>query len=371
MRRMTDPEDYKSSAINSFRLAVELFNRPYDEGRVESVLIQLNHAFEMLLKGAILEQGGEIRDENGDGNTHGFETCVNFCRYGSRDNSSLICISEYEGAVLQALNQQRDFAEHEQVQINEGQLYLQSRQCVEIFAKVLENVYGEQLSEYLPERILPLATLRPVDIVDLIEEEVTKVEDLVSEGKAEAARQRVKSLESLERGLHDEGETPTQAEMDDRVSEIVGEEDLERAFPHLFSAITGEEDIGAGRRIQLGSDTGIPATYVPQDEIDEDTDAHLFTVKNFHDKYPLNPYQLRDKVREELEWDITWARCLAVMKEIGILNDNEYRRTEISTGHGSSRDGHSRKTVDRIVEAIEAGLDPDEAWEEHGDEVWS
>ena len=367
---MAKPENYKSSAVNSFRLAVELFNRPYDEGRVESVLIQLNHSFEMLLKGAILEQGGEVRDEDGDGNTYGFETCVNLCRYGSRDNSSLCCISESEGAVLHALNQQRDFAEHEQVQISEGQLYLQSRQCVEIFAKVLEEVFDERLSEHLPERILPLATLRPVDIVDLIEEEVSTIENLVNEDRVKAARQRVKSLESLERGLDDDGETPTQAEMDDRLSEIVDEENLEQAFPRLFSAISGEEDIGAGRRIQLGSDEGIPATYVPQEEIDNDTDAHLFTVKNLHDKYPLNPYQLRDRVREESDSDISWARCLAVMREIGILNDREYRRENISLGDGDSRDGHSRKTVDRIVEAIGAGVDPDEAWEKHGDDVW-
>lgn len=367
---MTEAARYKSSAVNSFRLAVELFNRPYDEGRIESVLIQLNHSFEMLLKGAILEQGGEIRDEDGDGNTYGFDTCVNICRHGTRNDSTLNCISESEGALLHAVNQQRDFAEHEQVRINEGQLYLQSRQCVEIFAKVLNKVFDEQLSEHLPKRILPLSTLRPVDIINVIKDEVSMIEDLIEEERVDAARSRVKSLESLERGLDDEGETPTQAEMDDRLSEIVNEENLEQVFPRLFSAISGEEEIGQGRRIQLGSDEGIPASYIPQEEIDEDTDARLFTVKNLHDKYPLNPYQLRDKINEKLDDDITWARCLAVMKEIGILENEKYRRENISTGDGSSRDGHRRKTVDRVVEAIETGVDPDEAWNKHRSDVW-
>lgn len=367
---MTEPEDYKQSAINSFRLAVELFNRPYDEGRVESVLIQLNHSFEMLLKGAILKRGGCIRDGGGDGNTYGFETCVNICRYGQDGDGSLRCINQSEGAVLHALNHQRDFAEHEQVQINEGQLYLQSRQCIEIFEKVLEDVFDESLSDHLPERVLPLATLMPVDIVNLIQDEVTKIEQLMDEDRVESARKRVKSLESLERGLDDDGQTPTQAEIDDRLSEIVGDENLEEVFPHVFAALSGEEDIGRGRRIQFGSDEGLPATYVPEDEIDEDTDVYLFTEKNLHDRYPLNPFQLRDGIREELGSQITWARCKAVMKEIGVLDDRDYHRDEISLGEGDSREGFSRATVDRVVEAIEAGLDPDEAWEEHGEEVW-
>lgn len=367
---MADAEDYKQSAVNSFRLAVELFNRPYDEGRVESVLIQLNHAFEMLLKGAILQQGGHIRDDDGDGNTYGFETCVNICRYGQDEHGSLRCISESQGAVLHALNHQRDFAEHEQVQINEGQLYLQSRQCIEIFRKVLEDVFDDQLANHLPERVLPLATLMPVDIVNLIQEEVTEIERLMEDNRVESARKRVKSLESLERGLDDDGRTPTQSEIDERISEIVNGENLEGVFPHVFAALSGEEDIGRGRRIQFGSDEGIPATYVPEDELDDETDVYLFSEKNLHDRYPLNPFQLRDAIREELGREITWARCKAVMKEIGVLDDRDYHREEISLGEGDSREGFTNETVDRVVEAIEAGLDPDDAWDKHGEEVW-
>lgn len=367
---MSTSEDYKESAVNSFRIAVELFNRPYDQGRVESVLIHLNHSFEMLLKGAIIERGGQIRDDDGDGNTYGFEKCVNYCRNGQRGAASVRCINQSEGAVLHSLNHQRDFAEHEQVEISEGQLYLQSRQCIEIFAKVLNDVFDEDLSDYLPERVLPLATLMPVDIIDLIDEEISRIENLMQSGEVESARKHLKSIESLERGLEDDGKTPTQEEIDDKANEIGSGQDIEDIFPRVFSAISGVEDVGRGRRIQLGSDEGIKATYVPDEEIDDDSDVFLFTEKNLHDKYPLNPHQLRDRVREELDSEISWPRCLAVMKEIGILNDDEYRRENISLGEGNSRTGHSRKAVSRIADAIEAGLDPDEAWENHGDDVW-
>ncbi|NHX37299.1 MULTISPECIES: hypothetical protein [Halolamina] len=58
------------------------------------------------------------------------------------------------------------------------------------------------------------------------------------------------------------------------------------------------------------------------------------------------------------------------MKEIGVLDDRDYHREEISLGEGDSREGFTNETVDRVVEAIEAGLDPDDAWDKHGEEVW-
>ena len=48
-------------AVNSLILSIEHFNRPWDKGRPETVLILLDHSFELLLKGAILHKGGKIQ----------------------------------------------------------------------------------------------------------------------------------------------------------------------------------------------------------------------------------------------------------------------------------------------------------------------
>ena len=50
----------KASA--SVLLSIEFFNRPHDRGRVSSTLILLDHAFEMLLKAALVHRGGRIRE---------------------------------------------------------------------------------------------------------------------------------------------------------------------------------------------------------------------------------------------------------------------------------------------------------------------
>jgi hypothetical protein len=369
---MTTSDAYKDTAINSFRLAVELFNRPYDEGRVESVLLFLNHSFEMLLKACILENGGQIRGKDGDGNTISFEKCVNKCRYGDQSGSEIIVLSESQGAALLAINNQRDFAEHEQVRIGEQQLYIQSRQAVEIFGELLKEVFEEDLADYIPDRILPLATRMPVDVVNVIKTDISTIQVLLSDGDVDEARRRVKSLDSLERGLEDNGQTPSRSELDDILDALDQDQDLEQVFPHIFAAITGDEDAGAGTRIQLGSEDGIPANYISQDDVDEDTDVHLFTEKNINDRFPLNPHQVRDRVEKKLDGEISWQKTNAVIKELGILDDDDYHREDISQGAGDSRDGYHGNVVNMVVDVINSDeVDPESAWDEHKSEIWS
>lgn len=47
-----------TKAVDSLVLSIEHYNRPWDRGRVDAVLILLDHAFEMLLKAAIPHRGG-------------------------------------------------------------------------------------------------------------------------------------------------------------------------------------------------------------------------------------------------------------------------------------------------------------------------
>jgi hypothetical protein len=53
---------FKNKAVDALVLAIETFNRPYDRGGADSVVRDLSHAFEMLMKAAIVERGGRIRE---------------------------------------------------------------------------------------------------------------------------------------------------------------------------------------------------------------------------------------------------------------------------------------------------------------------
>jgi len=368
---MTEYEDYKKTAIDSLRTAVELFNRPFDAGRTEAVLILLDHSFEQLLKAAILRRGGNIRRDDGSGQTISNETCIKRLRDGTRDNQRLQVLSDPEAVSLFGLNNLRDFAQHEQVGISEKQLYLQCRQATDVFEKILNNVFNESLSDNLPERVLPLSTTLPVDISSVIESETEEIKSLLEEDSDSEARNRLKAIDAIERGIEDDGVTPGREELDAKLESLDSDQGLEDVFPSTFSALTDSVEAGGGQMISLGGNEGIPATYVPDEEIDEDDDVYLFTEKNIHGRYPFNPMQFKNQVHQELdedsEWsDITLPKLKTLMIEIGIWQRDEYHQSEIPLGAGDTRPGYSPSAVDRIVEAIEEDpVDVMSAWNSH------
>lgn len=46
----------KNKSLNSLTLSIEHFNRPWDQGRTDAVLMFMDHSFEMFLKAAISPQ---------------------------------------------------------------------------------------------------------------------------------------------------------------------------------------------------------------------------------------------------------------------------------------------------------------------------
>jgi hypothetical protein len=106
-------------ACDSLVLGIELFNRPYERGRLSGCLILLDHAFEMLLKAAILHRGGSIREKRAK-QTIGFDACVR----KSLSDGEIKFLREEQALVLQTINGLRDAAQHHLLDVSEGQLYV-------------------------------------------------------------------------------------------------------------------------------------------------------------------------------------------------------------------------------------------------------
>ena len=68
-------------AIDSLVLAEDHFNRAWDRGRTEAVLILLDRAFELLLKAIIVHHAGgdAIREKKKEGITIAFDLCLRKC----------------------------------------------------------------------------------------------------------------------------------------------------------------------------------------------------------------------------------------------------------------------------------------------------
>src|ERR1700738_4074950 len=100
-------------ATDSLILAIEHFNRPIDLGRVSAVLIMLDHAFEMLLKAALLHRGGRIREPR-KRETLGFDMCI---RKGLSEGP-IKFLTEEQAITLQTINGLRDAAQHHLIDVS-------------------------------------------------------------------------------------------------------------------------------------------------------------------------------------------------------------------------------------------------------------
>src|SRR5712671_2253206 len=86
-------------ALEALTLSIDHFNRPWPTGREESVLIQVDRSFEMLLKAAIVHQGGKIRERRAK-QTIGFDHCVRKCLTDER----VKCLTPEQALTLQIIN---------------------------------------------------------------------------------------------------------------------------------------------------------------------------------------------------------------------------------------------------------------------------
>lgn len=126
MKRKT--RKFLDCAKESLILGVEIFNRLSEVGRVEGVLLTMNHAFEMLLKSIVFEKTGRIRAKR-DKYNYGFEKSMAVCQ------TQLNILDQNEALSLKNLNGFRDAAAHDLVEISEGLLYAHIEQAVLISAR--------------------------------------------------------------------------------------------------------------------------------------------------------------------------------------------------------------------------------------------
>ena len=122
-------------AIDSLVLGVDHFNRAWDRGRAEAVLILLDRAFELLLKAIIIHRGGKIRGDQKD-LTIGFDTCVRKCV----SDESIRCLGDDDAFSVQNLNSLRDAAQHYLVELPENLLYIYAQAAVTLFSRLTKSL---------------------------------------------------------------------------------------------------------------------------------------------------------------------------------------------------------------------------------------
>ncbi len=177
----------KCKALSSMRSAMTAFNSLDEDGRPSRVLIHLQHAFEMLLKAALVQDKVPVFDKE-TGRSIGFLKCVN--RGGPRP----LGLSDEEAGTLRTINAMRDQEQHWYTIVEEGLLYLYTRAGVTLFDDLLHRVFGERLADHLPLRVLPIGTEPPQDFQTLVDREYANIAGLLKPGRRARAEADARSV---------------------------------------------------------------------------------------------------------------------------------------------------------------------------------
>ena len=248
-------------AIDSLVLSVEFFNRPYDRGRVSGSLILLDHAFEMLLKAAILHRGGKIRDRR-EKETIGFDACV---RRGLSDGG-IKFLNEEQALLLQTINGIRDAAQHHLLEVSEALLYMHAQAGVTLFRDLCRDVFERDLRSEVPSRVLPVSTTAPTSLAALFDSEIGEIKKLLQPGKRRRleAEARLRPLAILNATIAGVKGQPSTGEIRALGKRVLEGEKWEQVFTGVASIDISPEGSGPTLSLRITKKQGIPIQLVPE-----------------------------------------------------------------------------------------------------------
>jgi hypothetical protein len=335
-------------AIDSLILSIEHFNGPWDRGRVEAVLILLDHSFELLLKAAILHKGGKIRKKR-ENQTIGFEDCV-------RAALPYKIITEEQALTLRTINSLRDAAQHYLVELSEQHLYLQSQTGLTLFRDILGDIFQKDLAEELPKRVLPLSTTPPLDIAALFENELEEIRKLLlpkTRHRTEAIA-KLRGLAIFDGAVRGETLQPSQSNLNKLADQVKQQKEWQEIFPGAASINLTSDGTGYNLSVRITKKEGIPVHLVPEGT----PEATVVAIKRVNelDFYNLSHTQLAKNV------GLTSPKTTALVRYLKLKEDNKYFK-QITIGK-SKFGRYSQEAIHKIKEELPK-IDIDEIWQEY------
>lgn len=336
-------------AVDSLTLSIELFNRPNDRGRIQGVLIFMDHSFEMLLKASILHKGGRIR-ENRARETIGFSSCVR----KAFSDAAIKFLNEEEVLTLQSLNGLRDAAQHYTLEMSEQHLYFQAQAGLTLFRDITRRVFDIELKTELPVRVLPLSTTPPVDIQAFFNSEVESIRSLLEPNsrKRLEAMERLRALAIMENSIQGIESQPSNAELRNLASSINQGSNWNQIFPGVSTLTFTQNGYGPSLDLRIVKQEGIPVTIVPEGT----PGSAVVAIKRVNelDYYNLGRDQLAKKI------GVSGPKTTAAIQYFKIKDDPEcFKHLQVGN---VPFDRYSQKAIEKLKEKLST-TPIEEIWE--------
>jgi hypothetical protein len=314
-------------------------------------LIFLDHAFEMLLKAAILQKGGSIRERRAR-ETIGFDACVR----RALSDGVVKFLTEEQTLVLQANNGLRDAAQHHLLEISEGQLYMHAQAGVTLFRDILGDVFDRSLKDYLPERVLPVSTSPPTDLTVLFDSETDEIRKLLGPGRRRRieAAARLRPLAILDSTIKGQKTQPSAGELGRIGRDLLAGKSWQDLFQGVSAITLTVDTTGPSLALRFSKKEGVPLHVVPEGT----PGASVVGVKRVDELsfYNLGAKQLAEKV------GLTTPKLVAVVHHLDIQNDPDCYK-EIKIGKSIFK-RYSQKAIDVVKAGLEATT-ADKVWQQY------
>lgn len=343
-------KQYIETAVESLTLAIELFNRPSPTGREHATVMLAAHAFEMLLKAGIYEQRKKVKFSGSD-RSYDLGKCVTVAE------TSLGVIDGGDRVVLLALKEDRDTATHDVIVMSDDVLWLHLRSAVTIFRKVLLSLTGQDLTDVMPGRVLPVSANPPTEVGLVVGKEAEQIAELLRPGKRRSAeaRARLLPLMSLDRAARGETEPSTEAEINRTLRELKESSDWTSAFP----GVVGLQLVGSPRPSDQVQEISLRIDpqrgEVPVRPASEGEEAAVYREVDTFDRYSLKLSRLGEKL------GLTRYQAYAVIHHLGLKSDPACYRCKTTARGNIAWQGLSNRALERARKALDDGLDVDAA----------
>ena len=339
-------------SVDSLILSIEMFNRPSDRGRIHAVLILLDHAFEMLLKAAILHRGGKIRERRAK-QTIGFDAAVR----KAVSDASIQFLKNEQALTVQIINSLRDAAQHHLLDISEQHLYLHCQSGLTLFRDVFNSVFNQDLHTFLPARVLPLSTSPPTDVDALFDNEITEVRKLLKPGghRRIEAQAKLRALAIMEGSILGEKVQPGVSDLNRIAKQVKQGQSWDKIFPGVASINFSAKGYGPSLDLRITKKEGIPVQLVPEGT----PGATVVAVKRVDELgfYSLGRGELAAQV------GLSEPQTTAMIRYLK-LSDNPDCFKGITIGK-SKFNRYSQRAITAIKDALKT-VSIDEVWKTYG-----
>jgi len=342
-----DARTLQGKSISSMRYAMTTFNSFDDDGRVCSVLLHLQHSFEMLLKAVLCQNRLKVFDKT-TGRSFGFLKCVRIC-------SEDFGLTTEEAGIMRSIDALRNDAQHWYVYVSEDILYMQMRAAITAFDGYMQKSLDVDLFSQIPSRVLPVSTHPPGDIQFLFDREYSLIRDLLKPGKRQRdeARGRIRSLLAMESIVKEDTEV-SEPDVNRVEKAIKSGAQLSRVFPRLTSINTRETGEGITLKVHFSKKEGAPVRYIGEDDPEEAAAIReVDLLKRFH----MGASELAKAL------NMTAPKSFALRRFLDIDGDKDCMH-EFSYGRQRYK-GFSDKAERKMRAAIADGVEMRDVWREY------